>query len=284
MKIGVNFWIWDSPFKIGRDLPLIEQARTMGAEVVEFASAIEPRHDARLVRRALQDNGLAATMIGLLGPEQEPSSPDPAARRTSMEEFKRHVDLCLEVGATLLTTTINFVPGKVLLEGEARRERLAQAADTYRQVGELAQRAGLRYTHEVLNRYETNFINTAQEAIELMEMVNHPAVGVHLDCFHMGLEEKSVGAAIRTAGDKLFHFHASASDRSVPGGDLVDWDDVAQALREIGYQGSAVIESFNRHSWLGPHAYFWREHFADPAEAAKRGIAFLKKALRRETD
>jgi len=82
----------------------------------------------------------------------------------------------------------------------------------------------------------------------------------------MGLEENRHGAAIRATDGKLFHFHAS--DRSVPDDNLVGWADLAQAASDIAYQGSAVIESFNCHSCLGPHAYR-REHQEEVTEAAE---------------
>jgi len=86
-------------------------------------------------------------------------------------------------------------------------------------VGDHAQDAGMRFAYEVLNRYETNLITTAAQARELMVLIDHPAVGINLDCFHMGIEEESQGKAIRTAGDKLFHLHASTSTRAAPGRD-----------------------------------------------------------------
>ena len=85
---------------------------------------------------------------------------------------------------------------------------------------------------EILNRYESNLVTTAAEARELMDQVGHPAVGIHLDCFHMSIEETDLGEAIRAAGDKLYHLHASASHRGTPGGGHQPWAEVAQALRE----------------------------------------------------
>src|SRR5690606_16481128 len=94
---------------------------------------------------------------------------------------------------------------------------------------------------EPLNRFETSFINLASQAIEVIDRVDHPACKIMLDTFHMNIEEKSLGNAIRAVGSRLCHFHACENDRGAPGSGNVTWNDVKQALRDIGYDGPVVI-------------------------------------------
>ena len=152
-------------------------------------------------------------------------------------------------------------------------------SDSLGAVGDLAGSAGVRIAYEVLNRYETNLINTASQAMELMRIVDHPAVGVHLDCFHMALEEDDQGDAIRSVGEKLYHLHANASHRGVPGRGLNDWQDIARSLRDIQYSGYVVFESFNRYSWLGQAGHIWRPFADSPQQLAQEGLKFLAQAL-----
>src|SRR5262245_64707378 len=97
---------------------------------------------------------------------------------------------------------------------------------------------------EPLNRFETNFINTCDQSIRMVRDVGSPALGIHLDTFHMNIEEKDPAAAIRRAGRSLHHFHACGSDRGTPGNDHIDWKSIATALHKVGYDRDVVIESF----------------------------------------
>ena len=132
---------------------------------------------------------------------------------------------------------------------------------------------------EILNRYESNLVTTVAEAREFIDRVGHAAVGIHLDCFHMSIEETDLGEAIRAAGDKLYHLHASASDRGTPGEGHLPWAEIAQALKDIDYRGYAIIESFNPAGRLAHLARAWRPYAGSQDELARRGLAFLKSVL-----
>ena len=84
---------------------------------------------------------------------------------------------------------------------------------------------------EPLNRFETDFINTCDQGLKMLKDVGSPALKLHLDTFHMNIEEKNQAAAIRKAGKRLGHFHACGSDRGTPGNDHIDWKSIAKALR-----------------------------------------------------
>jgi D-psicose/D-tagatose/L-ribulose 3-epimerase len=105
-------------------------------------------------------------------------------------------------------------------------------------------------------------------------------VGLHLDTFHMNLEEKNSGDAIRLADDKIFHFHACENDRGVPGSGQVHWDAVAQALRDVHYQGPVVIESFTSQvKEIARAVCIWREIAPSQDAIAVDGLKFLKSIL-----
>ncbi len=118
------------------------------------------------------------------------------------------------------------------------------------------------------------------QGCQLIDLTAHPAVGIHLDSFHMNLEENDLGDAIRLAGDRLIHFHGSESHRGTPSSGVVPWEQVAGGLGEVGYDGFVIIESFNHLSWLGPLAHFRHPSTESPEVLGRDGLAFLKKALR----
>src|SRR5690606_38561738 len=145
----------------------------------------------------------------------------------------------------------------------------------------LASRAdglGLKLAVEPLNRYETDFINTCDQALELVDAVNHHAVGLLLDTYHMNIEEKDQPAAIRRAGKQLFHVHACGCDRGAPGGDHINWEGIRESLEAINYTGSLVIESFTPDvKVVAKAASIWRNAEPSQEDIAIKGVAFLRK-------
>ena len=280
MKIGINLWIWGSPFRTDQNMGLINQAKSLGAEVVEFAMEDDAVIDAKVLRRVLQQEAMECSVIGLFGPDRDLSMEDAAVRRRGMDYARRCIDVCAEAGATIFTGAAVGVDGKELLSDAARRTRLRHAAESLQQLGQYAADAGVRLGVEVLNRYEDNLLNTAGQARELIDLTDHPAVGIHLDSFHMNIEETAFGDAIRLAGDRLFHFHGSDNHRGTPGEGMLRWQEVAAALKEIDYQGYVVIESFDYTSRFGPVVHFWRPLAESPEAVARNGLAFLKALLR----
>ena len=133
---------------------------------------------------------------------------------------------------------------------------------------------------EPLNRFETSFINIADQVIEVVDRVNHPGCQIMLDSFHMNIEEKDLGAAIRKAGKRLVHFHACENDRGAPGSGHVPWQSVAAALKEIKFDGPVVIESFTpKVKSIARAAAIWREFEASPDTLAENGGKFLRQLL-----
>jgi D-psicose/D-tagatose/L-ribulose 3-epimerase len=133
---------------------------------------------------------------------------------------------------------------------------------------------------ETLNRFETSFLNTTEQALELIELVDHPAVGLALDLFHLGIEEKDPAAALRAAGPRLIHLQVAENDRGTPGTGHLPWSEVAAALREIEYDGSVVIETFSdRVEAIARAAAIWRPLAPDSDTLARDGLTFLRSLL-----
>jgi D-psicose/D-tagatose/L-ribulose 3-epimerase len=144
-----------------------------------------------------------------------------------------------------------------------------------------AQKRGRQICLEPLNRFETDFINTCDQALRMIKDVNHPALKLHLDTFHMNIEEKHLADAIRKGGRHLAHLHACGSDRGTPGGDHTDWKSIAKALKEVRYKGVVVIESFTTDvKVIARAAAIWRRIEPTRNEIAVKGVKFLKRVLK----
>jgi len=143
-----------------------------------------------------------------------------------------------------------------------------------------AEKNGRQICLEPLNRFETDFINTCDQALKMVKAVGSRALKVHLDTFHMNIEEKNQAAAIRKVGKLLGHFHACGSDRGTPGNDHIDWKSIAKALAQVRYQGDVVIESFTTDvKVIARAAAIWRRIEPTRDEIAVKGLKFLRKTL-----
>jgi D-psicose/D-tagatose/L-ribulose 3-epimerase len=147
MKIGVNLWIWESPFRTDRHMDLFRKAKSLGAEVVEFAIEDDAVVDTGPVRRALQDEGLACSVIGLFGPSRDLSSENSEVRRIGRDYARRCLDITTEAGATLYSGAVVGVGGDAPLSPAQRRSRLQWAAECLRELGESAAQAGVTVLH-----------------------------------------------------------------------------------------------------------------------------------------
>jgi D-psicose/D-tagatose/L-ribulose 3-epimerase len=165
-----------------------------------------------------------------------------------------------------------------LLRPEERAKQFNLAVETLKPVAEYAGERGVRLAIEPLNRFETDFINTAEQGLDLVDRIGAANVGLLLDTFHMNIEEKDIPGAIRRAGSRLFHFHSCENDRGTPGSGHLEWSVVKQALEDAGYDGPVVIEAFNSDiKEIARAVALWRPLAASPDSLAREGLQFLKR-------
>ena len=140
-----------------------------------------------------------------------------------------------------------------------------------------ARKLGITLGIEPCNRYETHLLNTSWQSLQFLDLLNEPNVTIHLDTYHMNIEEKGIGAGFRTVGDRCAYAHLSESDRGVPGTGTIDWDDVFRTLADIGFKGRLVIESFvTLPAEIAAALSVWRPVARDRHEILEKGVPFLK--------
>jgi len=278
MKIGINTWVWTSPFST-KDFDLIPKAKEMGFDVFEVALEDVSIIDANLLRKRLQDSGLAVTVCGAFGPTRDISSEDPAVRKNGVDYIRESIRFSDEVGARVFAGPIYSAVGKTrLVPDEQKKREWAWCVENLREVGKAATDAGVTIGIEPLNRFETDMINLVEQALKLVRDVGSPAYKIHLDTFHSNIEEKSIPDAVRKIGKgMLCHFHACENDRGIPGTGHQDWKGIRAALREIEYDGAAVIESFTPGTVeIAKAASIWRPLAPSQDELARQGARFLR--------
>ena len=283
MRFGVNTFIWRSPFDTSRDLDLVDLAADLGAEVFEVAVEEPSLVDPEALARALRARSLGAVVCGAYGPGRDVGDPDPNVRDATVAYISQLVGLAAHLGAATVAGPAYGSVGlaRALPEAE-RRAEYQRVVGSLREAAEDAAAHGVRLALEPLNRFETDRVNTVEQGLRLCDDIGNDAIGLHLDTFHMHLEERDSAAAIRQtmAAGRLYHFHACENDRGVPGRGQVAWRSVMAALRESGYHGDVVIESFTPAvTSIAAAVCLWRPVAPDQDTIAREGLAFLRGQL-----
>ena len=277
MNFGINTFLFKSPFTT-EGILLFPQFRQWGFDSVEIALEDAAHIDPGTVKKALADNGLiCASMCAAMGPGRDlrGSKQD---QQQAVNYIKSLLDTMVELGVPVLAGPLYSTVGRAEATGENDYKRQWETVVGHlKTLSEYANKLNIRLAIEPLNRYETDFINTCEQALKMVADVNSDAIGVHLDSYHMNIEEKNSPKAILKAGDKLVHFHACGTDRGTPGNDHTDWKGIVAALKEIRYDGAVVIESFTTDvKVIAKAASIWRKFETSQEDIAIKGVQFLR--------
>lgn len=278
MPFGANTFIWESPFSTASHLYLCDKLQSMGFDLIEVAVEDPQLVDVSALKQAAGNNGLGVVMCGAFGPGRNLSSLAESERRAAQDYLKWMIDAAAEVGSPVVCGPMYSAVGKPRLpEADDRQREWDLAVRGLQTMCSYADERGVKLAFEPLNRFETDMINIVDQGLELIFAVGASNLGFHLDTFHMHLEEKDSAAAVRKAGDRLFHVHACENDRGIPGTGQVDWSGVFQAIQAVGYDGAVVIESFTpKVKSIARAVCIWREIAPDQDTLARAGLAFLR--------
>ena len=284
MKFGIYYSYWEQEWSADC-LKYVEKVAKLGFDIIEIAAhhlnAYSPAHIDE-VARAARANGIAITAG--IGPsvKRNLSSPDPDVRKAGRAFFEEtltnlnKLDIHVIGGALHTYWPIDYSKPVDKAGDRARGvEGIASLAD-------FAANLGVDLCLEILNRFENHVLNTAEEGVAFVREVGKPNVKIHLDTFHMNIEENSFAEAIRTAGPLLGHFHTGENNRRVPGKGNLPWHEIGLALREINYQDAVVMEPFVKMGGtVGSDIKVWRDlsDNADEAqldEDARQSLAFSR--------
>jgi D-psicose/D-tagatose/L-ribulose 3-epimerase len=275
MKYGVNTMVWTT--RVGEpQAPLLSHIKEWGFDGVElFLSPDEPAN-LPVVRQILDGLGLDRTACSVLPPECNLVSSQREVRTRGVEFLKRCVERTAEMGATLICGPL--YAGLGVMTGRRRTEdEWKWAVDGLRAAADRGRELGVTLCLEPLNRFETYFLNTQEDAACLVRDVGAPNVRVHFDTFHANIEERHPADSLRAIAKELGHVHISENDRGIPGTGHNDWRGVLLALKEIGYDGWLTIESFAQpEPDLAAAAAIWRDIAPSGDELARRGLRFIK--------
>ena len=277
MRIGLNTFLV-SPGFTDSDLALIYEFKSYGADVVELAIVEPSKVSVPKLKAALVESGLERPIIcGAFGPGRDlRGGPEEVA--TSFTYIEDLIDLAVALDSKIVCGPMYSETGRSGAHTAQEREaQLTQIAEALKPLCAKAESAGIVLAIEPLNRFETDCINTLEQGVALIKQVDSPALKLHIDTFHMHIEEDDSASAIIECGPYIAHVHASASHRGLLGEDQVDWKGILGALQKIAYEGDIVIESFSEgNKTIARAAAIWRRLYDSPKQLAVEGINFLK--------
>lgn len=275
--LGIHSFVWtDGQTQDGLEMAL-EKTAAHGYRAIEFAYLRPERFDLdRLARKAQALNVEIGVTMGL-PLAADVSSEDEAVVGKGRALLADAVRAVRDIGGTKL--------GGILYSAHTKYNTLptrrgwANSAAAIGATGEIAQAAGVDLVLEVVNRFETNLLNTTAQGLAFLQETGSDHVRLHLDTFHMNIEEANPAAAIRLAGDKLGYFHIGESNRGYLGDGTIDFDAIFDALVEIDYRRDIVFESFSGaivDQALSLACGIWRDTWTENEPLAAHAKAFIE--------
>ncbi len=280
MKIGCHGLVWTGTYDAAGIRHAVQKTSEAGFDLIEFPLMDPFTFDVAVARAALDETGLVATGSLGLSEATDISSEDGDAVRAGEELLLRAVDVLAELGATDLCGIIYSAMRKYM--EPATPGGVANSQAVIGRIADRARQAGIKVSVEVTNRYESNVLNTARQAREFVKGAGSSDVGVHLDTYHMNIEETDMFSPVLDTADLLSYVHIGESHRGYLGTGSVDFDGFFSALHRIGYDGPVVFESFSS-AVVAPDLSrmlgIWRNLWSDSDELGAHANSFIRGKL-----
>lgn len=280
MQIGAHGLVFTGTFDEPGLRRAIEGVRTAGFDLVEIPLMDPESFDSTLARQLLDDNNVAVTASLGLTDATDLSSDDPAVVAAGEDVLIRCLDHVATMGGTVLCGVIYSAMRKYTAPPSP-----AGIAHSQQAIARLAERArglGIRLSLEVVNRYESNVFNTARGGLRFLDAVGSDNVSLHLDTYHMNIEESDLWQPVLDAGSRLGYVHIGESHRGYLGTGSVDFPSFFRALDRLGYDGPVVFESFSSavvSAELSNTLGIWRNLWEDSADLAAHANRFIRDGL-----
>lgn len=280
MRIGCHGLVWTGTYDEAGIRRAVQKTSEAGFDLIEFPLMDPFTFDAGVARKALDEFGLTATGSLGLDAHTDISSEDPDAVRAGEKLLVRAVDVLAELGADHLCGVIYSAMRKYMEPATAQGRANSQAV--LARVAERAEQAGISVSVEVVNRYESNLLNTARQARDFVQGAGHRNLGVHLDTYHMHIEETDMFSPVLDTAENLRYVHIGESHRGYLGSGNVDFDSFFKALARVGFDGPVVFESFSS-AVVAPDLSrmlgIWRNLWNDGEELGAHANAFIRDKL-----
>ncbi|MGX5770350.1 sugar phosphate isomerase/epimerase family protein [Microbacterium trichothecenolyticum] len=281
MDIGCHALVWTGQFDSRGVRVAAEKTKTAGFDLIEYPLMDPFTFDTVAARSALAEYDLKASASLGLSEATDVTSSDPAVVEAGEALLIRAVDVVADLGGKHLCGVIYSAMRKYMEPVSARG--LENSKRTIGRVADHAADRGVNIALEVVNRYETNVLNTARQAIMYLAEVDRPNLGVHLDTYHMNIEESDMFSPVLDAATSLQYVHVGESHRGYLGTGSVDFDVFFKALHRISYRGPITFESFSS-AVVAPDLSrmlgIWRTLWTDNDDLGAHASAYIRDKIK----
>lgn len=279
-RIGIHSFVWSASSAQGDLERTLANTKEAGFDLIEFSYLDPANVDVGGLARRIADLKLGVAISIGLPADGDISSADKAVAARGVEILNETIALTRDLGGQKIGGILSTSHG---LQTQApTRDQWNRSAGTLAKVAETAKAAGVTLNLEIVNRFESNLLNTASQGLAFIADTGSDNIFLHLDTFHMNIEEADVGLAIRHAADKIGYVHIGESHRGFLGTGNIDFAAIFDALTAIGYRDDLSFESFSSKivdENLSRKTAIWRNLWADNMELARHARAFISIGL-----
>jgi D-psicose/D-tagatose/L-ribulose 3-epimerase len=285
-KIGILYAYWTRNWTVDFN-PYVDKTAELGFDVLEVHAGVvtdmTPDERKKLKDHADKRGIELCYCIGL-SPEYDLASPDKSVQLNGIRYLQKMCGAVGEMRGKMVSGIVYGCWPTRLPEGETdKRPYLERSVSNMKQAVKAAEDNQIQFNLEVVNRFEGYMLNTCDEAIEYIQLVGSPNIKIHLDTFHMNIEEDSIGHAVEKAGAQLGHVHIGENNRTPPGSGEghIPWDELAAALKKVNYKNYVVMEPFTVPGGeVGRDIRIYRDlRVADPDQEVKNALHFIRNKL-----
>lgn len=274
--IGVHALVWVGGTGPEAIRDAVARTSAAGYDLLELSLHDAENLDVAAARAELAAAGLAVACSRGLSFTADVSSTDPVVVERGAQLLAESLTTTRELGGTHLTGALYSALGKYSAPLSAAGR--ANVVDVLRDLAVEAARSDMTLGLEICNRYETHVVNTARDALRLADDIGEPNVSIHLDTYHMNIEESDLVTPVHEVGERLGYVHIGENHRGYLGSGHIDFDGFFQALGEIGYTGPITFESFSSavvSPGLSSDLAVWRNLWSDGDDLARHARTFI---------
>lgn len=280
-KLGVHALVWVGGWSHDECERAIAQTAELGFDLIEIPALDPASIDAPFTRKMLDRYQLGTTLSLGLDASTDISSGNPDTLARGEARLMQVLGVAREIGATHVCGILYSALQKYFQPPS--EAGISGSVEVLRRIGEEAAQHGVTIGLEVVNRYESNVLNTAAQAVAFARRVALPNVKVHLDTYHMNIEEADLESALIETGGMLGYFHIGESGRGYLGAGNIDFDRVFRGLAKAAYEGPITFESFSSavvNKQLSGMLGIWRNLWEDGADLARHAKGFIQHGVK----
>ncbi|GLY30197.1 sugar phosphate isomerase/epimerase family protein [Kineosporia sp. NBRC 101731] len=278
--LGVHALVWAGSTSPAEVEQAVRSTKEAGYDLLEFSLHDGLTMDTAHARTTLERAGLQVACSRGLAPDADVSSEDPAVVARGADLLSASLDITAALGGRMFAGALYSAFGKAAqpLSDKGRNNVVAVLRD----LAEQAVEHDITLMLEICNRYETNVINTAHDALRLADDIGADNVKIHLDTYHMNIEEADMVRPVHEVGDRLGYVHIGENHRGYLGSGHIDFTAFFHALADIDYTGPITFESFSSAvvaPGLSNDLAIWRNLWSDGADLAQHAHRYLVNGL-----